>query len=410
MRKRPHYAWAVLACCCIMQGIGIGIISNCAGLYYSPICAELGFSMGKLTLYKTISGVFSIFSMMLAPRLIKRFDIRPLSFFLIVCAGGANLLMSFSNKLWHWYAIGVLQGCTLTCFSHFLPVAALNNWFHEKGGLAMGLSCSSSGALGIIMSRVLSALIIRYGWRTSALVNGIVCIALAAPFVLFVLRYRPEDMGLLPYGERAEAAAKPTPASESEQKPRSIFSVQLFLVMVFAVCAKSTSSFGQYLDAYGTSLGMAPALASLMLTLYLVGNTAFKLTFGIVNDKLGVRKSTTLELGVLLTGFLLMLTHKPGIMFAGAILFGMSAMVSNVQSPLLIRSLWSKEAFSLAYSRITVAADACYYLAITLFGFLYDSTHRYEPAMLVCCGFIAIEFTIMNIVLRRRHLQSAGNA
>ena len=45
-KNRLHYAWFILAGCCILQGATLGLINNCAGVFYSPICKELGFELG----------------------------------------------------------------------------------------------------------------------------------------------------------------------------------------------------------------------------------------------------------------------------------------------------------------------------------------------------------------------------
>ena len=45
-RKKIHYAWFILAGCCIMQGASLGLINNCSGVFYSPVCEVLGFVMG----------------------------------------------------------------------------------------------------------------------------------------------------------------------------------------------------------------------------------------------------------------------------------------------------------------------------------------------------------------------------
>ena len=51
-KNRLHYAWFILAGCCILQGATLGLINNCAGVFYSPICKELGFELGKLLLWR----------------------------------------------------------------------------------------------------------------------------------------------------------------------------------------------------------------------------------------------------------------------------------------------------------------------------------------------------------------------
>ena len=53
-KQKMHYAWLILIACCMMQGAGLGLISNCAGVFFSPVCNDLGFEMGKFTLFRTL--------------------------------------------------------------------------------------------------------------------------------------------------------------------------------------------------------------------------------------------------------------------------------------------------------------------------------------------------------------------
>lgn len=393
--RKVHYAWLILAACAVMQGVGIGIISNCAGIYYMPICEELGFSMGQLTFYKTLSGIFAIFSLSIAPVLYKKLDVRVFALGLIVIAGGVNSAMAFGTELWHWYLIGIIQGCALTSFSHFLPVTLLNNWFSEKIGFAMGISCAASGGVGMVMSEVLSRVVDTYGWRASALLNGLICIAFTAPFVLFVIRKSPEEKGMLPFGGENIKPSKQTGAKQYDTKASyRLLTCSFMMVAVFSICAKATVGFAQYLPGYGISVPALAGKGAILLTLYLLGNMCFKFFFGYTNDRLGVFRSTMLELTTLLVGCVLLLSHRGNLMLAGAVLFGTCAMLSNVQSPLLVRTLWDKENFTKAYARMVMIADASYYISITLFGFVYDFTGKYEPVLMICIGGICVEALI----------------
>ena len=141
---------------------------------------------------------------------------------------------------------------------------------------------------------------------------------------------------------------------------------------------------------------------STLLTLYLFGNMCFKFFFGYTNDRIGVFGSTLLELGTLLAGCVLLLSHGGTFMLMGAILFGACAMLSNVQSPLLVRTLWEKENFSRAYARMVMIADASYYLSITLFGVVYDFTGKYEPVLMLCMGGICLEALMTCLLFRHR--------
>ena len=64
----------------------------------------------------------------------------------------------------------------------------------------MGISAAFSGLIGMIGSSFLGMAIPAFGWRVSYMAVGIVSTALVLPISLFILRYKPEEMGLLPYG------------------------------------------------------------------------------------------------------------------------------------------------------------------------------------------------------------------
>ena len=68
--------------------------------------------------------------------------------------------------------------------------------------MAVGISAAFSGLVGMIGSSFLGMAIPAFGWRVSYVAVGIVSTALVLPISLFILRYKPEEMGLLRTGQR----------------------------------------------------------------------------------------------------------------------------------------------------------------------------------------------------------------
>jgi MFS family permease len=83
-------------------------------------------------------------------------------------------------------------------------IAAVNNWFRRKRGLAMSIVSIGNG-LGGAIAPLTGLLVITVGWRTAVLISGIAIIAIVVPLSLLVRR-SPEDMGLLPDGDSPEPA------------------------------------------------------------------------------------------------------------------------------------------------------------------------------------------------------------
>ena len=103
-----------------------------------------------------------------------------------------------------------------------------------------------------------------------------------------------------------------------------------------------------------------------------------------------------------MSAFILFLTHGKWPALVGGVLFGMSAMVSNVQFPLLLRKKWGQEQFPSVYAKVSIAADTAYYLAINLYGLLYDATNGYDVSIILCLIFAAANMLFVMFAFREK--------
>ena len=201
-KNRLHYAWFILAGCCILQGATLGLINNCAGVFYSPICKELGFELGKLTLYRMLYCISSALALPFVAKSFRKHDVRIVISIAAVVYGVCAVLMGTFRELWQWHVTGIIQGIASSFVCMIPAPIILGNWFKKKTGTAVGISAAFSGLVGMIGSSCLGMAIPAFGWRMSYVAVGIVSIALVLPISLFILRYKPEEMGLLPYGAK----------------------------------------------------------------------------------------------------------------------------------------------------------------------------------------------------------------
>ena len=99
-------------------------------------------------------------------------------------------------------------------------ILLVNQWFVSRRGRAVGLMTLGSMLSTALFPSFARFLIDSIDWRGAYAVLGIVAIGLIVPVALFVVRNRPEDIGLFPDG-----ASQP-PASEIRQAaagaPRNI--------------------------------------------------------------------------------------------------------------------------------------------------------------------------------------------
>ena len=98
---------------------------------------------------------------------------------------------------------------------------AVANWFSRRRGRAMGLLMTGAG-LGGSAVFLFAMVIDTFGWRTGAVFAGFVVWGVGLPLA-WVIRHKPEEMGLLPDGDRvpAMAGATPGPGVEDPMPQRS---------------------------------------------------------------------------------------------------------------------------------------------------------------------------------------------
>src|SRR5450432_2459425 len=89
-----------------------------------------------------------------------------------------------------------------------LGATVTTRWFTKRRGLAVGMLTASSATGQLIFLPAIAWVTEHYGWRIAlCLVSAM--LALAALAVSLLIRNRPHDVGLLPYGEIGTAGAAP---------------------------------------------------------------------------------------------------------------------------------------------------------------------------------------------------------
>ena len=174
------------------------------GLFVTPLEKALGWSRSEIMMGNTMLGVAQGIGGLLAGRAIGRFGIKK-----VIIGGGAIVTVCLAaiaacTELWQFYVLYALTGFGLsTTFSP--PSVLILNWFHKRRGFFVGLAGIGLGFAGVVMPALLSGLIIpEWGWRTGFLFLGIMSGVIVIPITLLVVKEKPQDAGLLPYGETAE--------------------------------------------------------------------------------------------------------------------------------------------------------------------------------------------------------------
>src|SRR3989449_3896558 len=198
-----YYGWLLVATAFVTMGIGVNA-RTAFSLFFPPILNEFGWDRG------VTAGAFSFgflvsaaFSPLLG-RLVDRRGPRLMVETGVGLVGIGLLLATLGSRPWHLYlTLGVLVGGGSVCLAYTGHALFLPQWFVRRRGLAVSIAFSGVGVGSIVLLPWVQVIIASGGWRHACVVFAIVVLVVLAPLNL-VLRRRPEDLGLLPDGDRSE--------------------------------------------------------------------------------------------------------------------------------------------------------------------------------------------------------------
>lgn len=384
-----HRAWLILLGCCFMQGGSMGIIMNTVGLFFNAVSTDLGFAVGDISLYRTISGLSSCLLLPFVGKILYKADTRvTLSLSVVtmaVCAAG----MGFFSELWQWYAAAFVQGIAAAMLLTASEPIILANWFHEKLGLAIGISAAFSGLMGTAGNLVFERVIALYGWRVCYIVSAAAALAMMLPMTLFVVRLKPEMKGCTPYGQKSDA-----PVSSflgvclTSCERRSVIGM-----IVLAVCSMQFSTgFSPQIASFAVSIGKTLAVGAALVSWSMVTNALGKAVLGQVNDAAGLKAACITGFAFAVPGYLMLLGGNDVVMTFGSACYGAAMSLAVITPPLITRKFFSDIEYPRVFSFVMMVSTLLSSFAPAVFGMMYDAQGSYTGVIVVC---IALSFVFL---------------
>jgi OFA family oxalate/formate antiporter-like MFS transporter len=176
--------------------------------------------------------------------------------------------------------------------------------------------------------------------------------------------------------------------AESRVNLRELFTDRRFWVLFYTGFAASFSGLMFYGNAkpLGISYGVSAGAALIAVMLMSAGNAVGRLTWGLISDAIGSRKSILLSLFLAAVFMLAMLVGIRGdvsfivLVFIFGFCFGADQVLyaSNVSAE------WGINKFNIVYPIVFIAYGVSGLIAPTLGGQIFDSTGSYQTAIIIC--------------------------
>lgn len=383
-RKRVFYGWYIVAAGCIVIAMTVGVINNSLGQFIKPVCADMGFTRQQMSLNQTILSVISMAFGLSWGRLSQRINLNRWMRVSAVLMPAIFFSYSFVNSLFSYYMITLLLGLANSAISLMIFTYIVGMWFSEKRGMAIGLASMGTGIGAVVMNMVISQLIIAVGWRSTYRVVGIIMAVIIVPVVWLVVREKPSDMGLLPYGFAEDSV---TGEKQAAPAPQGLSAEEVMAMPVFwilAICSVSTvmcisflsPTLSPHLSDNGYSVTFAAMMASISMGALAIG----KLILGKMFDRLGVRTTAAVACFCTFIGLVGMIFCRHSVALVAIVLgIGLGCSFGAVCLPIITQTIFGMKSFNSIFGKLSAATSLGGAIAPVISGRSFDSFGSYVP-------------------------------
>jgi sugar phosphate permease len=215
--RQLHYAWIVAAVTFVVLLLTAGIRAA-PGVLIVPLEDEFHWSRSTISFAVGINLLLYGLIGPFAAVLIDRIGVRRTMAAALAVTTAAVALTPAMHQSWQLVLLwGVVVGASCGVIGNFLAAFIAARWFRVRQGLVVGVLTAANAAGQLIFLPTLASLATQAGWRAmSFALAGIV--AVFVPLIALLMRDRPEDLGLAPYGD----SHGPRPVRPSEGNPLTL--------------------------------------------------------------------------------------------------------------------------------------------------------------------------------------------
>jgi MFS transporter, OFA family, oxalate/formate antiporter len=352
------------------------------GVFFEPMSSELGWSSALTSLVYSSSMILEgIFNIILG-RMIDKYGPRLVVGISGILIAAGYCLIPLAGSPWQFFLFyGGLVGIGMGGI--FGPLVTLiPRWFIARRNLMTGMVISSVGVGILIISPLANQLILKFGWRMTFFIFGIVILLVTTICAQF-LRRDPYTMGLVAHGERATNRNEPIQVqglSLKEAMRTYQFWSAFMILLAYGFCANSVNV---HIVPYAIKLGISATIGASIIATMGGLQIAGRIGLGLAADKVGNKRIFLFGF----TAFTLLLFWLPTIsltwaFFAFAVIFGLAqGGMASSQSP-MVAGLFGVKSLGLLFGCCGFGFTLGAALGPFATGNIYDLTGSYNLAFL----------------------------
>ncbi len=238
------YGWWIVVISIVVDALKHGAVNVGFTVFFLPVQRELGISRTAYSLTDTLGRLVGGIQGPVVGYLTDRLGPAAMMVAGGVLVGVGFILLYFTHSYLHFLLVfvAVIFLGSRTGYNN-ASTTAVNQWFRRKRSLAMSTLSIGNGLGGAAFGPLIGLMVLTLGWRPTALIFGIVILAVVPPLSLLVRR-SPETMGLQPDGDPLESPGQVGPRQRDRGTPGEVPSLAAPLQNTGARTPTSQESWG----------------------------------------------------------------------------------------------------------------------------------------------------------------------
>ena len=360
-RPRFFYGWII-----VVAAVAAGAFSSGAGVwgasvFVTPMGEELGWSrsafFGAFFIRSVLAGALSP---IIGPMQDSRSGPRILMFASGVTMGVSLIGLKWVDNLGMFYFLfGALGALSMIGGAEMLTVAIVPKWFVRRRGRAVAIASTGTAMGPLFFPFLVHGIISLVGWRDAWMVLGFIILAVLVP-LSFLIRSKPEDIGLLPDGDTvpvpsleesnstntaSRAAASPLTRESSMTRSQAVRTPTFWLLIAaFTLAMLGMGGFHANWIPFFEDLGYSPSTGAWAATAYGICSISIRLLWGILAERYPIRYLMVAQ--SLITGisiiFFLNIVNVPTLVLAGGF-HGIALGGFFIMRPLMVANYFGRE-------------------------------------------------------------------
>jgi sugar phosphate permease len=210
VQRKFHYGWVVVGVTFLAIVISAGVRAT-PGVLMVPLESEFGWSRATISFAVAVSLVLYGLIGPFAASFMERFGVRRTMLAGLSLLAVGVTLTTMMRQSWQLVLLwGFVVGSGAGVIANVLSAIIAARWFTARRGLVVGLLTGGMAAGQLVFLPSFAAITTHFGWRATMLTAAAVAV-IVIPIVALLMRERPADLGLAPYGEAGGPKPVPPP-------------------------------------------------------------------------------------------------------------------------------------------------------------------------------------------------------